>query len=332
MRTTVHPTQLAAFAFACLIALAVSCGGGASSPLTAADLCAATPDPEQHGISIQGGTEEISGVVTSGLSDDLIWAHNDSGDAAQLYAFDRAGFHHATYGLPGVEAIDWEDMARGPGPKEDAPHLYIGDIGDNAAQRPEVSVYRVLEPEVTKQPDTPTAHELDADAVDRLTLVYPDHPHDAETLLVDPIDGDLLIVTKEYQTPAAFVFRAPGGLEDGSTTTLEEVAQIDLGALGSTVDVPPEAPDLVRGAPNLPTGGDVAPDGSLVAIRTYASVWVWSRAEGRPLWSAFDGAPCEATSVIEPQGEAIAFDADGRGYFTVSEGSFPPFHHFAVAD
>jgi hypothetical protein len=37
-----------------------------------------------------------------------------------------------------------------------------------------------------------------------------------------------------------------------------------------------------------------------------------------------------APSAIEPQGEAIAFDADGRGYTTVSEGTNPPLHHFSA--
>jgi len=40
--------------------------------------------------------------------------------------------------------------------------------------------------------------------------------------------------------------------------------------------------------------------------------------------------PCEAPSAIEPQGEAIAFDRDGRGYTTISEGANPPLHHFSA--
>ena len=40
----------------------------------------------------------------------------------------------------GAEAVDWEDIAmRGR-------TLYVGDIGDNLAQRPNVSVYRFAEP------------------------------------------------------------------------------------------------------------------------------------------------------------------------------------------
>ena len=30
----------------------------------------------------------------------------------------------------------------------------------------------------------------------------------------------------------------------------------------------------------------------------------------------------------EPAGEAIGFAADGSGYFTVSEGNYPPIYYF----
>jgi hypothetical protein len=82
--------------------------------------------------------------------------------------------------------------------------------------------------------------------------------------------------------------------------------------------------------PFLLTGGDISADGRLVAIRTYAHVFVWQRGEDALLDSAFAAPPCEAPSAIEQQGESIAFDADGRGYTTVSEGSSPALHHFAI--
>jgi hypothetical protein len=34
--------------------------------------------------------------------------------------------------------------------------------------------------------------------------------------------------------------------------------------------------------------------------------------------------------VSEPQGEAIAVTADGRGYVTISEGSHPPVNRFDI--
>jgi hypothetical protein len=312
-----------------LLVVAIACGGGGRAPLTAADICAATADPVEAAVSIQAGTAEVSGVAASRRDDNFFWAHNDSGDSARVYAVDRQGSHHATYTLAGITANDWEDMAIGPGPDDGVDYLYLADIGDNAAARTVVTVLRAAEPAPSTS-DTPTNNLISA--VELIGLRYPDRPHDAETLLVDPLTGDLLIVTKEIAGGPSLVFRAPGGAGAEGVATLEQVAEIDFTALDSALEPPEDAPALVRAVPHLPTGGDVSPDGRLVIIRTYGTVWVWERDPERPLATAFDAPPCEAPSAIEEQGEAIAFDADGRGYFTVSEGSFPPINRFSAAD
>ncbi|MEX1253765.1 MAG: PE family protein, partial [Dehalococcoidia bacterium] len=290
----------------------------------AAALCAATP--EVLATVASADLVEISGIAASWGQDGVLWAHNDSGDSARVFAMGTDGAHLGTYTLVGAQATDWEDMAMGPGPQEGVQYLYLADMGDNGAARPEVVVYRVPEPPVSAG-GTPTAAEVpDAEA---LTLRYPDRAHDAETLLVDPVSGDIVIVTKELVQPS-LIFRAPGTIDGSAPATLEQVGEIDFTALDSQAVIPAEAPAIVRGAPFLPTGGDVSPAGDAVAIRTYGTVWVWDRPEGASLAEALAGVPCEAPSVIEPQGEALAFDSDGRGYITVSEGANPPLNHFVA--
>jgi hypothetical protein len=318
-----------------LIIIAAACGGGGDkeSSVTAAQICGATAQPAVNIDSPE--IIEASGIAESRRDNDIVFVHNDSGDTARFFAVDRTGRLLATFSLTGTTAIDWEDMAIGPGPEKDVSYLYLADIGDNEAQRPEVAVYRVREPEVTKQPDTPSAQEIAN--VDTLTFRYPDHPHDAETFMVDPLNGDLVIVTKELATGISIVFRAPSpdgpspSMPPGTPPTLEQVGQIDFTSLHMAATPSPDAPTLVRAVPLLPTGGDISPDGSLIAIRTYGAIFVWSRAKGASVAAALAGQPCEAPSAIEQQGEAIAFDADGRGYVTTSEGASPPLHHFVVA-
>jgi hypothetical protein len=111
---------------------------------------------------------------------------------------------------------------------------------------------------------------------------------------------------------------------------MENVAEVRFVDLMLAATPPPDASVLVAGVPLLPTGGDISPNGSLIAIRSYGAVWVWDRAEGESVADALARAPCEAPSVLELQGEAIAFDADGRGYTTLSEGASPPLHRFVV--
>lgn len=73
------------------------------------------------------------------------------------------------------------------------------------------------------------------------------------------------------------------------------------------------------------TAGDVAPDGSAIALRSYHDVWLWGRARGSDLAEALAGAPCEGPVPDEVQGEALTFLAEG-GYLTASEGRLPDLH------
>ena len=267
---------------------------------------------------------EISGIAASRVNEGVLWAHNDSGDTARVFAFAADGRPRGVFDLAGAEAVDWEDMAIAA--QSGGDYLYLADIGDNGAVRPGVVVYLVVEPELGDGNDAGTI-----DDVGRIDLRYPDAPHDAETLLVDPLSGDLVIVTKEIATGNAGIYSASPEAWRNGTATMVKVGEIEKARLTPAAAAPEEASALVRGVGYLPTGGDVSRDGALIAIRTYASVFIWPRAEGQSIAEALAGVPCEAPSAIEQQGEAIAFNVEGDGYFTVSEGANPPVYHFRTA-
>jgi hypothetical protein len=115
---------------------------------------------------------------------------------------------------------------------------------------------------------------------------------------------------------------------DAGGGAMERVGTIAKAALTPADTPPDDASALVRGVGWLPTGGDISPDGALIAVRTYATVFVWAREDGQSLAEALAGTPCEAPSAVEPQGEAITFDAAADAYFTVSEGAQPPLYRF----
>lgn len=315
-----------------LVALLAACGGGdddKQEAVTAAQLCAAAT--EVLGNIASPDIIETSGIAASRENEGVLWLHNDSGDSARVFAIDRGGALLGTYALDGAQAIDWEDMAIGPGPDEGVDYLHLADIGDNDAIRDEIAVYRVPEPDApSRDPQYDPEREASLTGVEKLVLRYPDRAHDAETLLVDPLSGDLIIVTKDVATGMALVFRGDTAAPVGQPQTLEQVATIDFALYRDQIQARPDAPALVAGVPHIPTAGDVSADGALVVIRTYGAVFVWERPDGAPLWEAFAREPCQAPSAIEQQGEAIAFDADGKGYLTVSEGENAALNHFAV--
>jgi len=235
--------------------------------------------------------QELSGLVASRTQPGVLWAHNDSGDTPRLLALARDGRFLGSFEVSGAEALDWEDIAARGG------DLYVGDIGDNAGQRPGIVAYLVAEPDAASGGAT-----LPATA---LRLRYPDGPHDAEALLVDPRRRDLVVVTKEIDGLAG-VYVAKPPASGGAAITLRRAARIDLG-VGSAV-----------------TAGDVSPEGSTVALRSYDRLFVWSRRRGESIVRTLRRPPCSPpTELREPQGEALALERGGRAALTVTEGPAP---------
>lgn len=139
-----------------------------------------------------------------------------------------------------------------------------------------------------------------------MDLVYPDEPHNAEGLFVDPVDDSIYVVTKNGHGHTQ-VFRKAAPHVAG-TSTLTQVATLELGA----------APLLVGSgtAGMLATAADISADGSEILIKTYASVFLWRRAPGTSIASALAGTACPARNAA---GETVAFSADGSGCFMTDE-------------
>jgi hypothetical protein len=239
---------------------------------------------------------EASGIVASRSHPGVYWTHNDSGGDPAVYAFDDTGTTLGVWTLDGRFALDWEDIALGPGPDPGVDYLYVGDIGDNLAFRPDVTVYRFPEPD-------PTQTGTLTDAVS-LRLGYPIPPIDAEAMFVDPIDGNLVIVTKSSTGESIVLQASATSLGSDPIIPLFEIGRVELGA-GAFV-----------------TAADISPDGTMIALRGYDEVWMWARND-RAVADAFLAEPCRAPATEEIQGEALSFSADGSAYITISEGSNP---------
>jgi hypothetical protein len=275
---------------------------------TAGDLCAGAQAAPAGRVAHPALTE-ASGLAASRTQPGLLWSHNDSGGDPEVFAIGQDGGDRGRWSLPGAGARDWEDMALGPGAGDATGVLYLGDIGDNDARREDVVVYRADEPQVPRGAAGGELAEVEA-----LTLTYADGPHDAEALLADPVTGDLFVVTKQSGGGPAGAYRIPARTAGGTTTEMARVGDV-AGTGGSPV-----------------TGGDISPDGSVIALRTYAGVLLWDRAPGQTVPDALAGEPCTAPSAAEPQGETVALAADGRGYVTISEGANPPVNAFRLPE
>jgi hypothetical protein len=266
---------------------------------------------------------ESSGVASSSLSDDWFFTHEDSGSPAQFSAVSTDGRLLATYLLPEVDARDWEDMARGPD-EDGRSSLFLGDIGDNNARRDlGLLVHRVPEP----RPDPARAGaEVTTEPPVSYRLRYDDGPRDAETLLVHPRTGRLYVVNKPLGGSAG-LYAAPEALDPDGPNALTRVAEVN----GVRSTGTPGGPGIGGIAQQLVTGGDIAPDGTRVALRTYTDLYEWP-VDGDDVAGALAGEPVVTPLPPTFQGEAVAYTRDGGALLLTSEGRSAPVHRVPAAD
>lgn len=231
--------------------------------------------------------EEVSGLVVSHRYPNRLYVHTDSGGEAIVFVLDTLGNEQGKLDLSGLSNRDWEDIAVGPGP-DGSSYIYIADIGDNEAKYDQIYLYRFLEPELLQA--TPST------AIDRVSLQYPGGPKDAEAFLVDPISGELFLISKRESKNS--LYRVPAdGFEKGNAL-LEKLHSFDF---------------------TSSVGADVSRDGSQILIKNYLQVFYWTRKANQSLSEALQASPQRLPYFPEPQGEAIGFNYKGNAYFTLSE-------------
>jgi len=256
--------------------------------------------------------DEISGIAASGINKDLYYIHNDSGDTSRFFAILPTGELKSTIYFKGdpterLGVRDCEDIAVGPGPVKGKSYVYLGDIGDNNHSRKYLKVYRMEE---QKSWATDSITNTPADPVN---LKYPDGPKDAETLMVDPIEKLMYIVSKREDTVS--VYTAPLSYKTNDTILLTKRCKLFFKGFRLFKWI---------------TAGDISKDGKQVLIKSYSKVYYWKREGNEPIWKTIQRAPRILPYQEERQGEAIGFTPDGKGYYTTSEGVYAPIYYYNV--
>jgi hypothetical protein len=278
--------------------------------------------PPESAIVTDKRMDELSGLIVSRRQPGILYVHNDSGDSSRFFAIGTDGSLKGIFYFKGEKSLalgvkDVEDIAMGPGPDSSADYIYLGDIGDNHGRRKYITVYRIKEPVI----DPGAAATVPVDA-DPLYLRYPDGARDAETLMADPIDRRLYIVSKREDS--VIVYSTSLDFRPGDTVTLTRHTQLFFPG---------------RGTDKWITAGDVSPEGDQVLLRSYAGVYYWQRSyqvradsskQAEPLWQTLRRQPVIQPYEPEKQGEAIGFSRDEKGFYTISEGRWPRLYHYPL--
>lgn len=249
--------------------------------------------------------DELSGLAVSRADPAVLWGHNDSGDGPVLYRIGPDGADLGAVTLREVRAVDWEDIAAFEHGGQ--PALLIADVGDNFAIRRFSTLYAVSDPGRTGDPAL----------LWRLDFRYPDGSRDCEAVAVDPVDREILLVSKRDVPPRLYRLPLPERTPRERLTAeyLGEIPGLPRLTLGERAAAPLESRYV-----HAPTGLDISRDGASAVLVTARHAYVYRRLPGHSWLEAFAQPAAVLPLPDVPQIEAVAFAADGRALFVGAEG------------
>ena len=236
---------------------------------------------------------EASGIAHSLINENVLYTHNDSGNAPSVFAIDTEGKLLAEIVIEGATNRDWEDIATAIDPRDGKAYIYVGEIGDNGSRHPSVKVYRTPEPIITKADSV-----YHVSAVQTYSIVYEDGPRDAEALFVEPKTGDIYIISKREERVGIYQVSYP-------QSTLKVNTAKKLGTMNMS----------------WVTAADISRDGKYILVKNYPGIRRYKKGKRRSVYKALSGKGKSMPYSLEPQGEAVCFDLKGKGYYTISEAS-----------
>jgi hypothetical protein len=241
---------------------------------------------------------EISGIARTPLPG-VFWVHNDSGDAARVFAVTLDGAvvmpdylksRYSDGSWPGLRLhaaanVDWEDIAAA----DDM--LYLADMGNNGNARRDLGVYYLPQPNPEAVAEARVLGFWPVRFPDQDAYPPPQWHFDCEAVFV--ADGKLHFLTKHRRPfeqtgwePGTNLYRLDTQYTD-RVNVLTWVAKRD--------DV------------TLATGAEMSPDGGRLAVLTYLGAWVFERPADGANWLAGEAVFYPIVRGLAKINEAIAW-------------------------
>jgi hypothetical protein len=246
---------------------------------------------------------ESSGLAASLCQPDVFWTHNDAGDDAFLFAMSETGKNLGTYRVANAQNDDWEDIASYKA-ADGTCYLYIGDIGNNKLDRSKLVVYRVKEPVIGPTGQSSNRkNPLPTSPAEAGLFKYQDTPHNAESLLVQPLTGDVYVLSKRLDGPSlVFKFAPQFGMQ-------QPVVAMKMGEVSL-----PAVPN------GLVTGGAISPDAKRVIVCDYSSGYELTLNGSAGFDEIWKSKPVPVDLGERKHGEAVTYAPDGKAIFGTNEG------------
>ena len=270
-----------------------------------ADREARTPGARLSGLLVDPQLSEISGLAASRRHRGVLWLHDDGGNPERLFAVDTRGRRLATFRIEGVPKTDWEDMAAFE--LDGRAYLLIADVGDNGGLRRTLQLHVIEEPSRLENARLRPAWSI--------AFRWPDGARDCEAVAVDPVRGEVLLISKKRQPPELFtVPLRPGGTQ--------LITAAPVGTLAGVPEPDEETrlrwPRRAKLASQV-TAADISPDRRTLAVMTYSHLLLYTRVDAQDWQQAAAGVPLVRALPALPQPEALGWAANGRSLFATGE-------------
>lgn len=262
-------------------------------------------ETEDKGILENLEIDEASGIVASEEHPDSLWVINDSNDLNRIFLIDKTGGGRNEFFLKGIQNRDWETLAFWKNPKEEN-YIYIGDIGDNEGKFTEYFIHRFKEP----KSNSIEFYTGMIKNVETLRFELPDGSRDMESMFVDQINGDMYLISKREDKK--HLYKIPDkAFQKKKLTSAQFVMRLKFSKPSSDLEILKKLYFL--------TAADISRNNDEIIIRNYLDVYYWKKNKYESISDALHRDPMIIPSAQEAQGEAIAFSANGNGYYSISE-------------
>lgn len=231
--------------------------------------------------------QESSGLAYSVKYPDLAYTMNDSKNRAVVYAIQVSTGR--VVGQVDLERFDLEDpesiAVDGQG------RLWLGDLGDNDANRDDVSILVFDEPGMGRK--TPQA-------LQRFPIAFQGGPENVEGMMVSPATRQVFLINKT-DAGAASLYVLPQSLRSGAENM---------------------ATNMRRQMPARVADAAFTPDGRFALVKTATGVVAYDVKTWKPI-SSFQ------TPALD-KGESLTVEPDGRSILLGSEGDDSPIVRVAL--
>lgn len=169
------------------------------------------PVSESH--NLPNTIQETSGLIEW---NNFLYTHNDDSDT-NIYKISKTnGTILETLPLSNVFNIDWEEIA------QDANYIYLGDFGNNAGDRTNLKIYKVLKSSISTTPIIETINFSYSNQTDFTTLASNTSDFDCQAFIVT--NNEILLFTKQWTTKKTSVYnlsKTPGTHTANLLTTID---------------------------------------------------------------------------------------------------------------